>query len=363
LEASLFQEWMQMLFDLLKSPIQMVMDGLENLSPSAPAFKFLQVFIENLPLHICLILLSREIPPLSIEFQRPKIGQKALVLTNEDLAFTLDEIREFFKKIKKVTIHTSQLMKISRATEGWIGGLILFAESLRIPAGDFKGKFILRDLPDHFRKEVFQYFGKEIFSPQTKQVQDFLIKSSMVDLVEPGFMKDFIGVENAGEILQGLVRKNLFVHPVFDEKKGWLFSYHQLFRDFLKGKFETEMGNKERQSLFLKAGELYDQRGKFENAVKHFLEGKAYPRAISVIERVGKDLLRQGKAETVSQWISALPEETVRKNPWLLLYLAVTKRFLGGKKNIMDLHRAFQIFKRKGNVQGQILSLAYLIEN
>jgi ATP/maltotriose-dependent transcriptional regulator MalT/DNA-binding SARP family transcriptional activator len=363
LEVSLFQEWMQSLFELLKSPIQIVMDGLENLSPSAPAFKFLQIFLENLPLHICLILLSREIPPLSIEFQRPKIGQKALVLTNEELAFTLDEIREFFKKIKRVAINAGQLMKISRATEGWIGGLILFSESLRIPAGNFRGKYIFKDLPDHFRKGVFQYFDKEIFSPQTKQVQEFLIKSSMVDLVEPGFMKDFIGGENAGDILKGMVRRNLFVHSVFDERKGWLFRYHQLFRDFLKAKFETDMGNRERQFLFLKAGELYEQRGEFENAVRHFLEGQAYPRAISVIERVGKDLLRQGKKEIVSPWISALPEETVRKNPWLLLYLAATKRFLGVKTNIIDLTQAFQIFKRKGNVQGQILSLAYLIEN
>jgi DNA-binding SARP family transcriptional activator len=184
-----------------------------------------------------------------------------------------------------------------------------------------------------------------------------------VDPVEPGFLKDFFEEQNADEILKGMVRRNLFVHSVFDERKGWLFSYHQLFRDFLKAKFEAEMGNKEHRILFLKAGELYEQRGEFENAVKNFLEAKAYPQAISGIERVGKDLLRQGKKEIVSHWISALPEETVRKNPWLLLYLAVTKRFLGVKKNIIDLHQAFQMFKREGNVQGQTLSLAYLIED
>lgn len=353
LKISLFREWIQSLFELINLPIQIVLDGLERLSDDAPAFEFLQILIENLPPHVRLILLSREIPPLTIDFQRPKIDQKALVLHNEELAFTLDEVREFFKTIKRSVMNTDQLRKISQATEGWIGGLILLSESLHLH----------RDLPDHFKKEVHQYFGKEIFLPQTKQIQEFLIKSSIIDPMEPGFMMDFIGGENAGEILQRMVRRNLFLHSVCDERKGWLFSYHQLFRDFLEAKFNTEVKEKERQGLLLKAGELYEQRGDLQEAVDYFLAAKAYPRSIPGIERLGRDLLQQGKREILFRWISALPEESIQRNPWLLFYLAMTRRFIGGEENTIHLHKAFQIFKRKENVSGQLLSLGYLIEN
>ena len=100
----LFREWTRSLFDLIPSPLQIVLDGLDRLSPDAPAFKFLQILIENAPPNIHLILLSREMPPLSLEFQHLKIRQGAFVLTNEELAFTLDEIKEFFNKIKRIPL-------------------------------------------------------------------------------------------------------------------------------------------------------------------------------------------------------------------------------------------------------------------
>lgn len=45
-------------------------------------------------------------------------------------------------------------------------------------------------------------------------------------------------------IVQSL-RRNLFVQSIYDEIKGWLFRYHKWFRDFLKTKFESEIGDKE----------------------------------------------------------------------------------------------------------------------
>jgi len=55
-----------------------------------------------------------------------------------------------------------------------------------------------------------------------------LIKSSILDLIEPDFIKDFLGIDNTEEILRELVRKNLFVQAFYDAKKGWLFRYHHI---------------------------------------------------------------------------------------------------------------------------------------
>ena len=99
-EVPFFREWTQSLFENISSPVQIVMDGLERLSFNAPVFKLLQILVEDVPRNIHLIMLSREIPSLSLEFQRLKMSQEALILTNEDLAFTPDEIKEFFEKIQ-----------------------------------------------------------------------------------------------------------------------------------------------------------------------------------------------------------------------------------------------------------------------
>ena len=137
----------------------------------------------------------------------------------------------------------------------------------------------------------------------------------------------------AEEILREHVRKNLFVHSFYDEKKGWLFQYHHLFRDFLRAKFMTSAGHEEQKPLLLKAGTLYDQRGELENSVKYFLEANAYPQAASVIARFGVVLLRKGRIEDLSKWLHALPNGTIQDSPWLFFYLAMTKRFQGERES------------------------------
>ncbi len=345
----------------VETPIRIVYDGLDRLFQDSLSFQCLQIFLENLPPHAHLIMLSREIPPLSFGFQHLKVRQEALILTNEELAFTRDEIKEFFRKIKDISLDQDQLEKIYIATEGWVGGLILLSESL--PSSDpSKIRYIVQDLPDHFHREVFQYFGKEIFSSQPKEVQQFLLKSSMMDIIEPALMKELIKTENAEEILREHARKNLFVQSFYDEKKGWLFRYHHMFRNFLKAKFNTSMGDEERKSLLLKAATLYEQRGDLENSIRYFLEAKAYPRAASVIERLGMDLLQKGRISDLSKWLSALPEDSIQDNPWLLFYLAMTKRFLAGRENLLPFQKAYTLFKQEGDMRGTLISLAHLIE-
>jgi len=360
-EAPLYREWTQSIFKEVSIPVQIVIDGLDRLSPDAPAFNFLEVLLENSPANIRFLLLSREIPPPVLEFQHLKMRQQALVLTNEDLAFTQDEIREFLKKVRGISFEVDQLKKIHSATEGWIGGLILFVEFLGRLQESEREKFISEDFPDHFKREIFQYFAKEILSSQSEQVQEFAMKSSLIDLIEPAFIREFLGIERSEEILRELVRKNLFVHSFYDEKKGWLFQYHRLFRNFLKVKWMTSVGPEEQRSLLLKAGTLYEQRGELENSVKYFLEAKAYPQAAAVLERLGMDLLQKGRKEDLSQWLLALPEEIVRDNPWLLLYLAMIRRFTGGRENLIALQKAYTLFKEQGKKRGMLISLAQLI--
>jgi LuxR family maltose regulon positive regulatory protein len=358
----LYTEWAQTLYNLLPSPIQIVIDGLDHLSPDANAFKFLQSLIDCAPPHIHLMLLSREIPPLSLEFQYLKMRQEALVLINEELAFNQNEVKEFFQNIRKMSFSADQLKKIFSATEGWIGGLILLAESLSRFPESMREKFISEDLPDYFKKEVFQYLTKEVFSSQTQEVQEFLIKSSLIDLIEPTFMQDFLGMENAEQILREHVRKNLFVQCLYDEKNGWLFRYHKIFKAFLMSKLKTRINEEERRSLLIKAGTLFEQRGVLENSIKYFLEAKAYPQAVPIIERLGIDLIQKGRISDLSEWLTALPHDTIQENPWLLLYRIMTERFTGGRENLVLLQKTYNLFKQHGNIRGALISLAQLIK-
>jgi len=358
---SRFRDIADFIFKNVSHPLQLVFDGLDRLFQDPLPFQCLQALIENLPSNAHLIMLSRGTPPLSLEFQHLKIRQEAFILTNEDLAFTPNEVKQFFQKLKKIALNENQLSKIVVATEGWIGGLILLSESLLRRSDFSREKFIAQDLPDYFNKEIFQYFGKEILYSQSKETQQFLLKSSIMDIIEPHFAKELFEIENAEEILRDHARKNLFVQSFYDEKRGWLFRYHHMFRNFLKAKYFAETTAEERVSLDLKTGNLFKKRGDLENAIKYFLEAKAYPQAISLIEPLGADLLRKGRKSDLVSWVDALPEDLVQKNPWLLLYRTMAKQFMAGQEIVISLQKAYQLFKENEEIKGELFSLAQLM--
>jgi two-component SAPR family response regulator len=74
------------------------------------------------------------------------------------------------------------------------------------------------------------------------------------------------------------------------------------------------------------------------------------------------DLLRAGRKEDLLQWLHALPQDTVQENPWLLLFLALIRRFEAGRENVIALEKAYTLFKQKGDRKGSLTALAFLIE-
>ena len=305
-------------------------------------------------------MLSRMETPF--EIQNLKMSQETVILSNEELAFTQEEVISFFRETKGMKFAVKQLKIIHRATEGWIGGLILLSELLGRLPGKLRYEYLSEDIPDQFRGEIFKYFNDEIFSHQSGSTQEFLIKSSIFDIVEPDFVRDFIGTPEAQEILQSLVDRNLFVQSVYTREKGWQYRYHQLFRDALLEKFESGLEEAEKRFLFSRAGTLYEQKGMHEDALKCFIKAKNYPKAASSMEKVGITLQRSGRNKDLAQWLNTFPEDLLRENPWLLFFLCLTRRFTSPDENIRNLQRAYALFERRRDLKGRLLSLAFMIE-
>ena len=128
----IFREWAQSIFGSISFPVQMVFDGLDRLPADTQAFLFLNALVEAAPPNIHLMILSRALPPDSFHLQQFKIRQQAFVLTNEDLAFTHGEIRDFLQHVRKISVNSEMLEKIYGATEGWIGGVVFCSQNLSV---------------------------------------------------------------------------------------------------------------------------------------------------------------------------------------------------------------------------------------
>jgi LuxR family maltose regulon positive regulatory protein len=218
-EIPLYRDWALSLFDPISVPVWIILDGLDQLFPEAPAYRFLQVLLDMAPPAIHFLMLAREVPPFNLEGL--KMRQEAYVLPGEELAFTLEETREFLNKVRKLSLPAPLVKKIHQITEGWAGGLILLCEGLARLPEDARAVYLSESLPEQFKGEVFRYFGEQIFASLPQATQDFLIQSTILEVVDPDFIMDFLGVEQAQEILDDLARRNLFIQPIYDKKRGW----------------------------------------------------------------------------------------------------------------------------------------------
>jgi LuxR family transcriptional regulator, maltose regulon positive regulatory protein len=359
-ETPLYQGWTRALIGAISSPVQIVLDGLDRLAPQAPSFHLLEVFLHQVGSGIRLILLSRTEPPFDI--QNLKMRQEAAVIDNDQLAFTLEETETFFREIHDLSLPSDQVERIHALNEGWVGGLLLFSEALKSRPQRTQQRFLAEESITEFKREAFRYLGDEIFSPLNRDFRDFLVKSSILEVIDPIFVKELLGINDAEAILREMSERNLFVQLLYDQEKGWSFRYHQMFRDFLRTRFELETTREERERLFARAGHVYEQRAEYESALDYYLQAKAYPEASKVLERIGIDLLKSGRMGDLSQRLGMLPEDLIQQNPWLLYYLSMTRRFTAARENTKDLLTCLDLFERKGDVRGQIMSLALLIE-
>lgn len=360
-EIYLYRDWVLAILDAVTVPAQVIFDGLDRLAADAPAFQFLQVLLDHAPPHLRLFFLAREMPGL--EIQALKLKHEANVLTNEDLLFTWEECKLFIKDIKGLSVKHQVAKRMFGLTEGWIGGLVLLCEALaRVPELS-REDFLADKLSGKFRSEVCQFFDESVFSSRPEDIQDFLIKSAILDIVEPDFIKEFTGLPGAQEILEALTQSNIFVQSSYHEKKGWQFRYHQLFRNFLLRKFHTRIDQETQRALYQRAGALSAQRGAWEEAVSFYLQAAAYAEAARVLEKIGLELLKVGRVADLSQWLGALPENIVQSKPWLLYIRFMIKRFSLSEEHVADNLRCYDLFQQSGDVRGILLSLANLIES
>lgn len=360
-DIQLFREWVNVLFGELRSPLLFVIDDLESLNPDSASLNLIKVLLTEAPPEVRFILLSR-IDPL-LDLQKKNIRRLTYFLPQEQLAFTKNEIQQFFSSICRISLPLKTVSHIYNLSEGWVGGVILLSEYLkRLPAKK-RGAFDTKYHTGNFREEIFPYFGEEIFKSLPGSIQEILIKLSIFDFIELDFAKEFLSVEEAGELLDTILKKNLFVKNYDSKGSRRGIRYHNLFRDFLQKQLRSMTGEGERKVLYKRAGGLFAQRTDFENAVKFYLKAGDYSQATPIIERAGVILIKMNRMVELKTWLRLLPAAIIQENPWLLYYRAVTARFTEPRDNLSRLRKALTLFEQNGDSSGQLLTSGMLIES
>jgi LuxR family maltose regulon positive regulatory protein len=301
------------------APVAIVLDDLHLVSTPA-IHEGLVFFLENLLPHTHLVVATRADPPWSLARYRARA--EMIELRTGDLRFTLDEASVFLNDILGLELTPDDLAALEARTEGWVAGLQLAA--LSIQGRQDAAAFVRAFSGSH--RFVLDYLVEEVFERQPPGVQDFLLRTSILDLVS-GPLCDAVRGPNPCEegstsppptpsqtILESLERANLFIVPM-DDRREW-YRYHRLFADLLRSRLQTLLPD-EVPLLYRRASDWYAAHEQVPEAVSYALVAGDVESAARLVEEHAFDMIHHGQLATLVGWLEELPAEVVRSWPWL----------------------------------------------
>jgi LuxR family transcriptional regulator, maltose regulon positive regulatory protein len=228
------------------------------------------------------------------------------------LSLRTEETTEFLRQSRRLELSPADVAALQRRTEGWTAGLQLVALSI---SGNDDAERLVRSFTGRHRY-VLDYLIEEVFQQQSPDVQDFLLKTSLLDRFTAPLCDAVTGQENGREVLLTLEHANLFIVPL-DESRQW-YRYHRLFADLLRHRLEIEASG-DVVRLHKQASQWYADNGFPADAMRHALAGSDWEKVALLVGELSDAMLKRGEVVTLLGWLQALPEEMVLASPQLCL--------------------------------------------
>jgi len=276
--------------------VTLVIDDLHELhSPEAPTQ--LTRLLTSLPPNVHVVLTTRH--DLRLGLHRLRLAGELAEIRAADLRFTQRETRELLEA-SGIALSEAGVALLHQRTEGWAAGLRLAALSL---AGHPDPERFVAEFSGSDRT-VAEYLLAEMLDRQPPDVQDLLLRTSLLDRVN-GELADLLTSRPGSErILLDLEDANAFVVSL-DPERTW-FRYHHLFADLLRLELRRTLPE-EVPVLHRRAAEWFTVQGQVAEAIRHTQAAGDWPEAARLLADYSFSLILDGQAQTMQALLRAFP--------------------------------------------------------
>lgn len=282
---------------------------------------FVDTLVRHSPANTHLLVASRAEFPLPIARMRTRGDVTEFRM--DDLRFTDEEIARFWNAIPDIAFGPEEVALSREITEGWAAGLSLAAMA---SAGSSTPRETLQGFGGAHR-DVAEYLTEEVFATQPMEMQDFLIRTSLLDGFSAPLCDEMLNRQDSLDVLRYLEICNPFLVPLDDE--GRSYRYHGMFSGFLRTRLHR-LSPEEITSLHLRAGRWYERAGCIDDAVKHFLAADAQADVVRVLDTIAhRPVVTADETACFVAWASAVPAELLRAYPAVLRFHARVLTLMG----------------------------------
>ena len=238
--------------------VTLVIDDLHELT-SPEALAQLTRLLTSLPPQVHAILTTRH--DVRLGLHRLRLAGELAEIRAADLRFSERETRELLDA-SGIALSAAGAALLHQRTEGWAAGLRLAAISL---AGHPDPERFVTEFSGSDRT-VAEYLLAEMLERQPPDVQDLLLRTSLLDRVNGELADLLTGRPGSEQILLSLEDANAFVESL-DPERTW-FRYHHLFADLLRLELRRRLPE-EVPALHRRAAGWFTRHGQLAEAIGH----------------------------------------------------------------------------------------------
>ena len=276
--------------------ITLVIDDLHELN-SPEALAQLTRLLTNLPPHVHVMLTTRH--DLRLRLHQLRLAGELAEIRAADLRFTERETRMLLDA-SGITLSGAGVALLHERTEGWAAGLRLAAISL---AGHPDPERFVAEFSGSERT-VAEYLIAEMLERQPEDVQDLLLRTSLLDRVNGELADVLTGRPGSERILLELADANAFVESL-DPGRTW-FRYHHLFADLLRLELRRTLPG-DVPGLHRRAAGWFIRQGQVVEAIRHTQAAGDWPEAARLLGDHSFSLTLDGQAQTMQALVRAFP--------------------------------------------------------
>lgn len=334
------------LYRRLRAPAVLVFDNYQEVPLDAALHEMLALGISSAPPGMNIMVLSRTLPQAA--WARAQARRQISFIGEEFLRLTKPESRSIVRlhgKSRRRTSHET-IGQVHDKFHGWVAGLVLQLE---------QGK--TEEVSNAAMPQViFDYLAREVLQQLNTNKRRFLLRTSFLPDMTAAMATRLTGEATAGDILDGLYRSRYFTERRAADES--VYQYHPLFKEFLRSHAKATLPISEVQAIKQTAASLLEEVGRIEETVPLYQEAGEIGQIVRIILSKGPELLAQGRAHTLEEWLRKVPTELREQEPWLLFWLGSCQLPSNPSESETIFAEAFERFKDRNDTTGMLMAWA-----
>jgi len=299
--------------------VSIFLDEFQTLAESS-IHAFFRDLIARLHGRVHVVIGSRTVPKLGLS--RLVVTGDAMLVRADGLRFSRGELGELFQDGSLSDLDETQIDSVFRSTDGWPAAVQLYrlaARSQTVRAGLSDPEVAGQP------QQLTDYLADNVLSLQERELQTFLLQTSVLNRLSPDLCNHITGRGDAREVLLDLEQAGLFLRSL--DSYGQWYKYHTVFADFLRAHIGRTNPEAVRR-VHRQAADWFETHELPEYALDHLVALGDHERAARVLDRWAAQLIPKGHLATVARWLDRIPDEVILADPALTVKMGWVVTFL-----------------------------------